>query len=182
MNIKIVTPQNILEPGAGSRLKLLKIIQSFPGIRNNDLIRTIGFNNGTLSHHLATLEKNSIIKILRLENSNITRYFSASITKEEAIIIGFLKIKSTSQIINMLIDSHQLSFLEIIQSIKKSPLTTSWNLKRLLEVNIVKRSKLDHVYIYQLNNPETIKRLINNSNHTLFDRSVDNFSNLIEGL
>ncbi len=182
MNIKIVTTQNILEPGMSSRLKLLKIIQSFPGIRYNDLIRTTGFNNGTLSHHLATLEKNSIIKILRPENSNMTRYFSASITKEKAIIIGFLKIKSTSQIINMLIDNHQLSFLEIVQSIKKSPSTTSWNLKRLLEVNIVKRSKLDHVSIYQLKNPEMIKRLINNSNHTLFDRSVDNFSNLIEGL
>ena len=48
----------------------------------------------------------------------------------------------------MLIDNHQLSFLEIVQSIKKSHLTTSWNLKRLLEVNIVKRSNLDHVSIY----------------------------------
>jgi predicted transcriptional regulator len=93
MNIKIITTQNILERGVGSRLKLLKIIQSFPGIRYNDLIRTTGFNNGTLSHHLATLEKNSRIKILRLENSNITRHFSASNTKKEAIIIGFLKIK-----------------------------------------------------------------------------------------
>jgi hypothetical protein len=54
--------------------------------------------------------------------------------------------------------------------------------KKIVGNNIVKRSKLDHVYIYQLNNPEMIKRLINNSNHTLFDRSVDNFSNLIEGL
>lgn len=62
MNIKIITTQNILESGVGSRLKLLKIIQSFLGIRYNDLIRTTGFNNGTLSHHLATLEKNSIIK------------------------------------------------------------------------------------------------------------------------
>lgn len=93
MNIKIITTQNILESGVGSRLKLLKIIQSFLGIRYNDLIRTTGFNNGTLSHHLTTLEKNSIIKILRLENSNMTRYFSASIAKEEAIIISFLKIK-----------------------------------------------------------------------------------------
>jgi hypothetical protein len=57
MNIKIITTQNILEPGMSSRLKLLKIIQSFLGIRYNDLIRTTGFNNGTLSHHLTTLEK-----------------------------------------------------------------------------------------------------------------------------
>lgn len=177
-----MTNQHFLKNDQSNRFKLLNLIQSFPGIRYNDLIRLTGFTNGTLSHHLATLEKNSIIRILRLENSNITRYFSTSISKEEAIIIGFLKIKSTNQIIKLLKDNHQLSFLEIVHSIKKSPSTTSWNLKRLLEVNIVIRCKLDNASIFQLKNPQMIIKLIKVSNNTLFDRSVDNFSNLIEEL
>jgi hypothetical protein len=57
MNIKITSTQNRLESGKSSRLKLLKIIDSFQGIRYNDIIQLAGFNNGTLSHHLAMLKE-----------------------------------------------------------------------------------------------------------------------------
>ena len=83
---------------------LLKIIDLSPGIRYRELLRITSLNNGTLSYHLSTLEKYSIIKVLRSENSNITRYYPASIPAEETIILGFLKIKTTKELIVKLLE------------------------------------------------------------------------------
>jgi hypothetical protein len=57
MKIKTPTAQNILESGKNGRLQLHKIVDSFIGIRYNDIVRLTGFNNGTLSHHLAILKR-----------------------------------------------------------------------------------------------------------------------------
>ena len=81
------------------RKLLLKIIDFSPGIRYRELLRITNLNNGTLSHHLSTLEKSSIIKKLLLERSNITRYYPSSVPNEETILLGFLKIKTTKELI-----------------------------------------------------------------------------------
>ncbi len=115
MKMKTPTAQNILESGKNSRLKLHKIIDSFIGIRYNDIVRLTGFNNGTLSHHLAILEKNSGIRKLRIDNSsNMTRYYSSSVSSEETTRVGYRKIKSTNQIIKLLQDRKQSTFTEIV--------------------------------------------------------------------
>lgn len=182
MNIKMATAQNTLEPGMSSRLKLLKIIESFPGIRYNDIIRLTGSNNGSLSHHLAILEKNSLIKILRSDNSNITRFFSISVSSEESIIVGYLKIKSTSQIIKLLHDRKQSTFTEIVQHINKSPSTASWNIKRLIDAKILIKTKTEDFAIYSLRKPDLIENLLVKSQNTILDRTIDNFGGLIEDL
>jgi len=164
MKLKIARHHYDQRQDHGNRFKLLKPIQSFPGIRYNDLIRLTGLNKGTLSHHLTILEKDSIIRILRPKNSNMTRYFTASISNEEAIIIGFLKIKTTSHIICLLKDNKQLTFLEIVRYTRKSLSTTSWNLKRLLEAGIVIRYKSSNASNYCLKHPEMIIKLKNKSN------------------
>ena len=77
-------------------------------------MRITNLNNGTLTHHLSALEKRSIIKVLRSENSNITRYYPVSIPTEEAIILGFLKIKTTKEIITKLLEKKSCTFNELV--------------------------------------------------------------------
>jgi hypothetical protein len=48
---------------------------------------------GTLSYHLLTLEKNLMIKVLRSEKGNITRYYPFLTPVEEAVMLGYLRIK-----------------------------------------------------------------------------------------
>ncbi|HKR74227.1 MAG TPA: winged helix-turn-helix transcriptional regulator, partial [Candidatus Nitrosocosmicus sp.] len=50
-----------ISANGNNRGTILKIINSFPGIRYRDILRLTKLNNGTLSHHLSTLEKRSII-------------------------------------------------------------------------------------------------------------------------
>jgi predicted transcriptional regulator len=163
--------------------RLLKIISLIPGIRYRDLLRITKLQNGTLSYHLATLEKNSIIKIIRKDNSNITRYYPVSTPTEETTTLGYLKIKTTSQIIILLYGKKSSTFAEIVSHIDRAPSTTSWNLKRLDEAEIIIRTKRNEILEFSLKNPKLVEKLIEkNNNKTLIDRSVDSYTSLIEDL
>lgn len=160
---------------------LLKIIDLSPGIRYRELLRITNLNNGTLSHHLSTLEKCSNIKVLRSENSNITRYYPSSIPTEETIILGFLKIKTIKELILKLLEKKSCTFNELVLHINKAPSTTSWNIKRLLDSGVVIRKRGTDCSEYSLKNPKEVEKLLK-VNIGLIDRSVDNYTSLIEDL
>ncbi len=161
---------------------LLKIINFSPGIRYRELLRITNLNNGTLSHHLATLEKSSTIKVIRPENSNVTRYYPASTPTDETIILGFLKVKTTKEVITKLLEKRSCTFNELVAHINKAPSTTSWNLKRLLDSEVIIRRRGTEFSEYLLKNPEEVEKLIQKTNSTILDRSIDNYSSLIEDL
>jgi predicted transcriptional regulator len=160
---------------------LLKIIDLLPGIRYRELLRITNLNNGTLSHHLSSLEKGSNIKVMRPDNSNITRYYPASTPTEETIILGFLKIKTTKEIIIKLLERKCCTFSELVSHINKAPSTTSWNLKRLLDSEVIIRRRGIELSEYSLKNPLEVEKLLK-TNVTLLDRSIDNYSSLIDEL
>lgn len=167
---------------ARNREKILGIIESFPGIRYNDLARLSGLNNGTLSHHLDILKKNSLIIIKRFDRSNMTRYFSVSIPSEETLIIGFLKMKSTGEIIKILLENEKCTFMQVVYTLNKSPSTISFHIKRLVDAGVLIREKSNHCTRYSLHNPEFIKKLASKMRNNLFDRSIDSFEDLINDL
>ena len=183
MNPGTLFNENEIESNGNNKGTILKIINSFPGIRYRDILRITNLNNGTLSHHLANLEKRSIIKIGRTEHSNITRYFPASTPSDETIVLNYMKIKTTKSIIMMLNDTEDdVSFSEIVKHINKAPSTTSWNLKRLVDSNVVGRKRGKEVSLYYLLNKELVKKLVSQDNKTLLDRSIDNYISIIDEL
>ena len=172
-----------IESNSGdNRSTILKIINSFPGIRYRDILRLTNLNNGTLSHHLSTLEKRSIIKIGRTENSNITRYYPVSTPSDEALVLNFLKIKTTKNIILMLQETDEATFSEIVDHIKKAPSTTSWNLKRLVDSKIVGRKRGENISLFFLYKKELVRKLVKENNKSLLDRSIDNYISIIDEL
>jgi predicted transcriptional regulator len=182
MKSNFIAESKEIESGSSNRGTILKIINSFPGIRYRDILRLTNLNNGTLSHHLSTLEKCSVIKIGRTENSNITRYYPASTPSDETLILNFLKIKTTKSIIQMLQEVNEVTFSEIAEHIHKAPSTTSWNLKRLMESKIVGRKRGENVSTFFLYNKDLVKKLITENNKTLLDRSIDNYISIIDEL
>lgn len=178
----IISNKNILKIGKDNREKILDTINSFPGIRYRDILRLTRLNNGTLSHHLSTLEKKSFIKIARTENSNITRYYPASTPSEETLSLNYLKIKTTRKIILMLADRKSATFNEIVDHTKKAPSTTSWNLKRLIESKVVERRRGVGVSIFFLCNQGLIEKIVSEDKKTLLDRSVTNYISIIDEL
>jgi predicted transcriptional regulator len=166
-----------------NRDTILKIINSFPGIRYRDLLRLMNLNNGTLSHHLSALEKRYMIKIGRTENSNITRYYPASTPTDETLILNYLKIKTTKKIILFLLEEDDgASFNEIVSHLGKAPSTTSWNLKRLLDSKVAVRRRGKNVSLFFLHNEELVKKLVAENNKSLLDRSIENYISIIDEL
>ncbi|MDQ3083832.1 MAG: winged helix-turn-helix transcriptional regulator [Thermoproteota archaeon] len=165
-----------------TKVRFSKLLTPFQGLDIGDILRLTNLNNGTLSHNLSTLEKRSIIKIGRIENSNITRYFPASTPSDETLILNYLKIKTTKSIILMLLDTDSVSFNEIVNHINKAPSTTSWNLKRLIDSKIVGRKRGKEVSLFFLLNKVLVKKLAGENNKTLLDRSIDNYISIIDEL
>ena len=183
MKSSTILNENEANSNGNNRDKILKIIDSFPGIRYRDILRLTNLKNGTLSHHLSILEKRSIIKIGKTENSNITRYFPASTPSDETLILNYLKIKTTKIIILMLQDTDDgVSFNEILNHINKAPSTTSWNLKRLVDAEIVGRKRGKEVSLFFLLNKELVEKILGENNKTLLDRSIDNYISIIDEL
>ena len=183
MKSSTILNENEANSNGNNRDKILKIIDSFPGIRYRDILRLTNLKNGTLSHHLSILEKRSIIKIGKTENSNITRYFPASTPSDETLILNYLKIKTTKSIILMLQDTDDgVSFNEIVYHINKAPSTTSWNLKRLVDAKIVGRKRGKEVSLFCLLNKELVEKILGENNKTLLDRSIDNYISIIDEL
>jgi predicted transcriptional regulator len=183
MNYNNILNVEKIEKEKNDRKKLLlKIINFSPGIRYRELLRLTRLNNGTLSHHLAILEKCSTIKVIRSKNSNITRYYPASTPTEETIILGYLKLKTTKEIITKLLEQKCCTFNELVAHINKAPSTTSWNLKRLLDAEVIIRRRGVEFSEYSLKNPLHVENLLKKTNVTLLDRSIDNYTSLIEDL
>ena len=66
--------------------------------------------------------------------------------------------------------------------LSKAPSTTSWNLKRLIDSEVIVRKRGIEYSEYYLKNPIYVERLIKKSNTTILDRSIDNYISLIEDL
>jgi predicted transcriptional regulator len=173
---------NKFEDKTDKKYLLLKIISLIPGIRYRDLLRMTNLTNGTLSYHLSTLEKNSIIRVIRLENSNITRYFPQETSTEDIVTLGYLKMKTSRQILMFIYTKQKCTFGEIVSHIGKAPSTTSWNLKRLDEANIIVRRKRNEGSVFLLKNPKLIEKLLQKTNTSLLDRAVDSYISLIDEL
>lgn len=164
------------------KYRLLKIISLVPGIRYRDLLRMTKLTNGTLSSHLSSLEKNSTIKILRFENSNITRYYPHSTSAEDIVAMGYLKMKTSRQILMFLFTKKKCTFGEIVSHVGKAPFTTSCNLKRLSKANIVVKRKTNEGTDFLLDNPKLIEKLLQKTNNSLLDKAVDSYTSLIDDL
>jgi predicted transcriptional regulator len=173
---------NKVDEKTDKKYLLLKIISLIPGIRYRDLLRLTNLTNGTLSYHLSALEKHSIIRVIRFENSNITRYFPHSTSTEDIVTLGYLKMKTSRQILIFLYTKKKCTFGEIVSHIGKAPSTTSWNLKRLDEANIIVRRKGNEGSEFLLKNPKLIEKLLKETNNSLLDRAVDSYTSLIDEL
>lgn len=157
------------------RYLILEIVTSVPGIRYRDLLRITKFNNGTLSYHLLRLEKKLMIRKLRSEKGHVASFYPYDFQIEEAITLGYLRIKTTRQILMLLNDKGKYSFSEIVTHINKTPSTTSWHLKRLVKSNIVAKTTNKQNCEFLLINPQLVEKLLYPpKTDACFDCGIDN--------
>ena len=175
--------------------ELLVCIDENPGIRYRELMRMIKFPNGVLSYHIDKLEKMDLVNVER--KSRITRFFPRNISNDIIAILGNLRSQTSYEIIKLLYDKGPITQQEIIQYTRKAASTISWQMKKLLDENIICIRNNDSNYdenneigskilskkvkLYDLLNRTLVNDLIYKTNKYI-DSVVNNYSEIIDSL
>ena len=158
--------------------KLIKFIESSPGIRYRELSRATGLSNGVLSYHLCILESDGKIIVDRREKNNTTRFFPLATQEEDSNIIAFLRNKTSRKILKIIHETDVCTFNKIADRMDKAPSTVSWHLKRMKESKIIKVDNIDHSY--KIVNEERMKEFVDNELNKVITNSVDAFIDVID--
>ena len=164
------------------RGEIYEFIIKNPGIRYRELVRLAGISNGVLTYHLGMLEKFGEIRVKRLSNKRVTRYFTVNIPKEDSDIIICFRSKVIRNIVFFVIDNDLCTFNEIVDHVGKAPSTISWHVKKLREAGILRMIHGNDRLLYSITDKAIINRILSEYHETFTDRVIDNYTDMIEKL
>ena len=116
--------------------KVLEFIQEKPGSHLRQIKRELGMSIGTIQYHLNNLEKQG--KITSEKQRLYRYYFPVGMFKEnEKNILKVLQQETAREIIMIIIEKKNPTQKEIIEILKLSAPTISWNLEKLTEFRLI---------------------------------------------
>jgi predicted transcriptional regulator len=170
-----------LVPRSGDLQKdIYNYINENPGIRYRELIRLARTTNGVLSYHLGKLEKRREIRVERLSNNRITRYFIVDIPKEDSDIIGCIRSNVIRNIVYLLLKNEFCTFNEIVDHIGKAPSTVSWHMKKLKEAGILGTNIRNEHFLYSIADKDLVSRILLEYKESFTDRVIENYADMID--
>ena len=146
------------------------------------MIRLAGTTNGVLSYHLGKLEKSGDIRVERLSNNRVTRYFVVNIPKKDSDIIGCFRSKVIRNIVCFVLKNETCTFNEIVDYIGKAPSTISWYIKRLKEAGILNTNYGNDHLLYSIADKEMIGRILLEYKRSFTDRIIENYTDIVDKL
>jgi predicted transcriptional regulator len=164
------------------RREIFGFIAKNPGIRYRELIRLVGISNGVLTYHLGMLEKFGEIRVERMSNKRVTRYFTVNIPKEDSDIISCFKSKVIRNIVFFVINNDLCTFTEIVDHVGKAPSTISWHVKKLRGAGILRMIHGNERLLYSITDKTIVNRILLEYQETFTDRIIDNYADMIEKL
>lgn len=177
------TSRLCLVPRSGDlRKDIYSYIDENPGIRYRELIRLARTTNGVLSYHLSKLEKSGEIRVERLSNNRVTRYFVVDIPKKDSDIIGCFRSKVIRNIVYFVLKNEFCTFNEIVDHVEKAPSTISWHIKRLKEAGILSTNYGNDHFLYSIADKEIISRILLEYKESFTDRIIENYTDMIDKL
>jgi predicted transcriptional regulator len=172
-----------LVPRSGDlRKDIYSYIDENPGIRYRELIRLARTTNGVLSYHLGKLEKSGEIRIERLSNNRVTRYFVVDIPKKDSDIIGCFRSKVIRNIVYFVLKNEFCSFNEIVDHIDRAPSTIFWHIKKLKEAGILNTNYGNDHFLYSIADKEMISRILLEYKESFTDRIIENYTDIVDKL
>ena len=150
------------------RKTILDLLNDSPGIGFNEIAKRTNLSNGVLSHYILQLVKEG--KIVKYGKGR-AKYFDSKTSEIDMEIISLLRNQTNFEIIELLADNKSPLKIEVIsKSIRKSKSTVSVNLKKMHNVNLIKRkilhenSKLSSDIGYVISDKSFLKRLFSKYN------------------
>jgi predicted transcriptional regulator len=177
------TGKQYLIPTSGDlRKDIYNYVCKNPGIRFRELIRLAGISNGVLSHHLGRLEKSGEIRVERLSNNRVTRYFIVGIPKKDSDIIGYFRSRVVRSIVFFMLKNEFCTFNEIVDHVGKAPSTVSWHIKRLKEAGILDTSYGNDHFLYRITDRVMVNRVFLEYKESFTDLIIENYTDVVDKL
>ena len=107
---------------------IIETIKRNPGIRFTEIMTNVGLKNGVLSHYVRKLEDSGSIHADR--SPRVVRFYSPELSPEEQKLVTRLRQETPKRILVALLKNKQLTFKQIVATIKKSPATVSFYLTK----------------------------------------------------
>lgn len=159
--------------------KILGIVTSNPGICYKELQENSGMPNGTLSHYVSNMVKDSTIAVKR--TARRTWFFPPETGSLEIEIIINLRKETSKNIFSFLLLNGASGFRDIQKYTKKAPATVSLTITHLVELGLVRRipgTRPKYELVFRDLTFNWIKRIEPNTSDKLKDRFADTFSYL----
>tara|TARA_B100000029_G_scaffold484125_1_gene535987 strand:- start:626 stop:1087 length:462 start_codon:yes stop_codon:yes gene_type:complete len=123
------------------RRKILEVIQNYPGISFNEIVKKTKLSNGVVSHHILQLMKD---KELIKEGNKRGKYFDTNVSKDNREVIVILRNNTNLEILKFLLKmKYPQTTKEIGEAVKKSSSTISITLKKLKKESLIETKILN---------------------------------------
>lgn len=163
--------------GLQKKKTILKLVEDDPGVGFIDIMKSTGYANGVVGHHLRMLEIDGSIRIKRAKRK--IWVFNPTLDPNDDNIRIFLRKETCKLILVFLVERETAKFSQITEATGKSPSTVSTTLKMLIENKLIKKI-LGFPHKYVLEDYEKTVKILNTveASHVdmLKDRFADTFS------
>jgi len=164
-------------------------ISKYPGLRFHEIKKETKLANGTLQHHLSSLQDSKDISAKY--TAKVPRYYQPNISEINQTILLRLRQTTTSKIIKSLLKNECQTFGQMVAFAKKSPGTVSIYKNMLLADKIIvgdtnscqcTRTHEISKIKYRLVKPELVRTLVDEYGSSSLKRSADNLADIFLSL
>mgnify|MGYP001262977752 CR=1 FL=1 len=156
-----------------SRRKIYEVVRKFAGAHFREIERKSKLSTGSTRYHLNFLVKKDLIN--EKGEGNTIRYFPKGFSSENKILLSLLRQKSIRGILLFILTHDNCIHEQIVQSVKLSPSTVSWHIKKLTQANIIESSRVGRKTNFKLIvDKEEIMKLLIAYRESFLDSLVDN--------
>jgi len=162
-----------------TRQKLFTLISECPGIHFREAQRRTESATGNLTYHLDYLVKNGLLTAV--PDGKYCRYYAyKEVTIEEREILELARRKTDRHILLLLLQNEIDTNEQLSKTLKLSPSTISWHIKKLIETNILSVTTEGRQVFYSVNNPGLVSIVLIKYKESYKDKFVDRFVEMWE--
>ena len=161
------------------RIQILEFIKSNPGTHLRRIRRELNLAMGVLQYHLYRLEKDQ--RIVGQRRGLYKRFYSKpDFGAEEREILSVLSQETERDLLLYLLRTPDATQKELSEFARISASSTSWHMKRLVQVGFVEsRRQGSYVYYMVRRDPAKILGLLRSYHPTIWERWADRLADLL---
>lgn len=168
-----------------TRSRILDCVQRNPGIHFNEITRSLDIATGQTQYHLRKLLREQTITSEAV--CGRTHYYPPTFSQWERGVIALLRRETTRELVLVLLEDDQRTPAALTNRLGLARSTVEWHLSNLADFDVVtKREQTTRSgetrLVVELEDPDTIYRLLREIEPRLSDRLADRFMRLTDEL